>query len=103
MPDPLDTLEHEIRQTLETELAGLVDAAASDLRHYAGSIASSAISIAGVPDAGERARLFAELRGQLKLIAEISRIRASNAAWDSVERIAATALRVGIAAAVAAV
>lgn len=74
---------------LAAELRGLLDGAEADLREYALAIAESlARNLAAGRDS-----LTAELKGQLRLLAETHRIKANAAGWDFFEQFATIAMR----------
>ena len=86
-------LNAELRDVLGDALAGLIDGAADDVDRYVAAIAQDLVRAA----ANDRPDLVAELRGQLRLIGEINRVRASDAAWDTAEQIIAAVFRAAVA------
>lgn len=86
---------------LAASLRGVVEGLDEDLRIFAHHLAVDLAGLPLEPDAATRERRMREIAERARAIAGISRIRASNAAWDTVSIIIHTAARTLLAVALA--
>lgn len=85
----LDRLKGDMTAALSDGLADLVEGTAEDLQAYSSAI-SQDLLLAGI--AGD-SDMQGQLLDQLKLLAELNRIRVENHAWVVVEKVVRVALR----------
>lgn len=91
-------LREEVEAILEEGLQDVVEGATEDIRRYAQTISQDLTRAGMIPDPKTRNAVVNELLAQSRLLAEMNRLRAVNEAWDSVDRIVATAVKVGVSA-----
>lgn len=93
------TLTTEIGKTIADGVTGLVEGAAEDVQEFGFSIAADLMEAKLTGDDESEVALL----DQLKVLAEINRIRVEAKAWIVIEKIVKTAFSVVLAAALAVV
>lgn len=82
----LEEIQELVGEELRKVVAELVQGAAGDVREFAFGIGRNMLTIQQEPDAAKREALTAELKSQLKGLAELNRLRINNASWAMFER-----------------
>ena len=95
----LNSLKTQTAQTLYQAAKGLLEGAAGDLRKYAKEIAEDGISALTLPEP-RQTELIQELKAQMRVIAEVNRIRANEAGWKTFEQVLMITLRMVVVTAV---
>lgn len=93
----LDRLKADLTDALSDGLADLVDGAKQDIKDYASDISKNMLE-AHLTGQGE---IKEQLMNQLKVLAEINRVRVENHAWIVVRKVVETAFRAATAGALA--
>lgn len=94
MADENTEIVEAITNALEEGLEGVVEGAKEDVRAYFALIATQTTEAAAI---GDQVSLDS-LQRQLRLLGEKNRIRAQEAAWDTVHRMVGAVTRVAVAA-----
>lgn len=92
-----DRLKEDLGRTLADGLMDLVDGAQDDVQAFASDI-SRDLLLAGLQG---NLKVQAQLLDQLKILAEINRVRVENHAWVVVGKIARVAIEAAVAGAAA--
>lgn len=92
-----DRLKEDLGRTLADGLMDLVDGAQDDVQAFASDI-SRDLLLAGLQG---NLKIQAQLLDQLKILAEINRVRVENHAWVVVGKIARVAIEAAVAGAAA--
>lgn len=91
-----ETLKEDLSELVFHSVSGLVEGAKDDLQAFAYAMADDAVRIIAIADTVRREALFAELMMQVKLIGEINRLRATQAAWDTAIKVVMTVVKTAI-------
>lgn len=83
-----------VGDSIAVALDGIVEGAAEDVRKFGSDIAINAIRIAKISDKERRDSALQEISSQLKLLAEINRIRVNRESWEVFEKITTAATNV---------
>lgn len=95
----LDQLRDNMADVLADGLRDLIEGAEEDVRSFVSEIARDMI-LARISDS-DRGSTLEQLQNQLKIVAEINRVRVENHTWIVVTRIIQVALRSVVATALA--
>lgn len=82
-----EAFEDEISEQLQQALSNIIEGAIGDVETFATEISKSLLTVADIEDDDRRESARAELLGQVRNIAEIQRIRASEESWRIVEAV----------------
>ena len=99
-PEALAALKDDVTGILEEQAQSLLQGAAGDVKNYVVAIATDMTRALMLPTQERREALLRELRAQLRALAEINRIRAEQAAWETFERVVSVAAGVALQTAV---
>lgn len=99
----LGQLKKDLGPVLTDALSDVLEGSRSDLEKFGQGIAQDLLSISTVLDQKWSEERTAQLLDQMKVLAEINRIRAEAAAWRMAEKIITAVLRAAIAGALAAI
>ena len=83
-----------LSDSLRIGLHNLLEGAQEDIREFALDISRMGAKVATEPDPQVRQQLLKSLRSQVKMLAELNRIRVVNESYATVERIIVTATAV---------
>jgi hypothetical protein len=86
----------EIQAKLESVFVELLEGARGDIEKYARQMVEDLQDIAVLPRGEKRDELRAELLSQVKMLGELNRLRANDAAWRAVEHVMDLALTIGL-------
>lgn len=89
----LDKLGTSLADILVDAATGLIEGGQQDLALYASKIADDTIRVMQNPDVEKREKQLAELMGQIQIIGEINRMRATQEAWATFTKVAATVIK----------
>jgi hypothetical protein len=90
------TLGRDLADIIRSSVEGLVEGAQNDLALYANQMAEDAMRVMEIADSILREKLLKELVMQVRLVGEIHRLRAVQAAWDVVGKVFLTAVRMAL-------
>lgn len=90
------TLGSDLADIIRSSIEGLVEGAQNDLTLYANQMADDAMRVMEIADSFLREKLLKELGMQVRLVGEIHRLRAVQAAWDVVSKVFLAAVRTAL-------
>lgn len=94
LPTDLEGAAREVGASIAKALSDIVEGSSEDLRAFGTSVAFNAVRVAQIPDEEDREAALKEINAQIRLLAEISRIRVNRESWSLVERVVDVATNV---------